>query len=123
MLFTDPDFLFRVLPVLLVFYFLAVALTVRGAQRGSDNAAGANWVLAFGGIALLVVGAGHFAWLVLAVTLVNCVAARVHVSWLSRWVVTLDAMATSGLMLVATTLIFTWWVCVRLATAVMGLGR
>jgi hypothetical protein len=38
-------------------------------------------------------------------------------------VVTLDAMATSGLMLVATTLIFTWRVCVRLATAVMGLGR
>jgi len=44
-------------------------------------------------------------WVALAAGVVGAVPL---LPWLSRWVVTVDAMATSALMLVSTTVVFTW---------------
>ena len=45
------------------------------------------------------------------------------IPWLSRWVVTVDAMATSVLMLMSTTLVFTWRTGARVLGALARLVR
>ena len=45
------------------------------------------------------------------------------VSWLSRWVVTVDAMATSAMMLVSTTVVFTWRTGARVFSVLARLFR
>ena len=54
---------------------------------------------------------------------VGAVGAAPLMSWLSRWVVTVDAMATSILMLVGTAALFTWRSGVRAIAAVARLFR
>ena len=44
-------------------------------------------------------------------------------SWLSRWVVTVDAMATSAMMLVSTTVVFTWRTGARVFAVLARLFR
>ena len=71
MLFTDSAFLLRFLPLLLAFFFIAVAVTPRRWREGARRFSLPNAVLLAGSIMFLVSGAGTFIWMIAASVVLN----------------------------------------------------
>jgi alginate O-acetyltransferase complex protein AlgI len=82
-LFTDPAFLLRFLPLLLALFFLSVAVTPRSWREGARRFSLANTVLLVGSVVFLMSGAGAFIRLIAAAVVFNYVAG-LAIGWARR---------------------------------------
>ena len=83
MLFTDSAFLLRFLPLLLAFFFLAVAVTPPSWRESTRRFSLPNTVLLAGSIAFLISGAGDFVRVIAASVVCNYSVA-LAIGWARR---------------------------------------